>query len=138
MKSPILLLVIGLLLTACALEDIEDLVTIEQGVYGQCSVEDDVGPARYPCGSGKIFAVFLEEPGERGTEVPLEASVAVTNSNRDGFYQIALDEGEYGLCHIVDNGNEPFVIACTEVTVRESRTSRYDYTFGFLSEFIPR
>ena len=138
MRSFKLVFSIALLLPACAMEDIEDLVTIEQGVYGQCSVEDDVGPAQYPCDSGKIFAVFLEEPGGRGTEVELEATVGLTSSNRDGFYQIALQPGEYGLCHVVDNGEEPFVITCTEVTVKESQASRYDYTFGFLSEFTPR
>ena len=138
MRTSILFLALPIMLSACAMADIEDLVTIEQGVYGQCSVEDDVGPEFYPCDTGKLFAVFLGQPGARGTSVMLDAAVGRTNSGSDGFYQIALEPGSYGLCHVVDASEDPFVIACIEVEVHESRAARYDYTFGLISEFTSR
>ena len=84
--------------------DIEDQITIEQGVYGLL-VDANNEPA--------MEQVIVYAAGETGTH----ARVA---SDEAGIYQIDLAAGDYTLC----------IESCTAITVPDHGTIRYDWTSG--------
>jgi hypothetical protein len=101
-------LLCGLLLlaSACGLDrNIDRKVTIHQGVYGLL-VDAQDQPALN-------VAVFVYAAGHVGAP-------AMTTSDRDGVYQIALPPGDYTLC----------TMGCTVIAVPASGKVRYDWTGG--------
>lgn len=97
---------IALLLVGCGSgdRDIENQITINEGVYGLLLAEGQ--PA-----ANRQLVVYA--PGEN-----LVHSRAT--SNADGVYQIELTPGDFALC----------TDSCTPVTVRELDLVRYDWTAG--------
>src|SRR5262245_12715781 len=93
------------LLVGCAGANIEDQITIDQGVYGLLSDSTD-RPA-----ANEVVLVF--QAGENGIH-------ARATSTHDGVYQIDLAAGDYTLC----------IESCTSITVPYASTVRYDWTNG--------
>ena len=94
------------LVAACGVgdRDIEDQITIQQGVYGLVTSADDE-PA--------VVQIVVYAPGENGTH-------ARASSNDTGVYEIDLAAGDYTLC----------IESCTSITVPEHGKIRYDWTNG--------
>lgn len=88
--------------------DIEDQITIEQGVYGLLIAGCDTGGCQDQPAAHAEVVVHI--PGEDDREVM---------SDGDGVYQIDLPAGDYTLC----------TSSCTPVTV-PAGTVRYDWTSG--------
>ena len=105
---------IALLAVGCGASvdrDIEDEITIDQGVYGLLISGCDTQGCRDQPASGERVIVYA--PGQKGEH-------AHVTSNEDGIYQIDLGAGDYSLC----------TYSCTSVTVRESDIIRADWTSG--------
>ena len=103
-------MVVAALATGCTGMDrnIEDQVTIEQGVYGLLIAGCDSGSCHDRPAANEDVIVY----------VPGDDDVAST-SNGDGVYQFALPPGDYTLC----------TYSCVPVTV-PTGTVRYDWTSG--------
>lgn len=108
-----LLLLISILFICCEDEtplNLEEQVTIQQGIWGQVTFwEGDFMP---PGGSGTITPVVrvidIHTPTTEADALPLQsfgplhdslltAQVGSTQSDEDGFYQIALDTGKFSV-----------------------------------------
>ena len=103
MKYVLVVLLVGL--AGCALNrDIEDQVTIDQGVYGLLLAADQPAANQtvtvFAAGAATAFATMTSDDG--------------------GIYQIVLPNGDYTLC----------TSACTPITTPSSATVRYDWTNG--------
>jgi hypothetical protein len=104
------LLVIALLAVGCGGVDqnIEDQITIEQGVYGLLIAGCDTsGCVDQPAANAEVV-VFVPGQGEKSV-----------TSDDDGVYQIDLAAGDYTLC----------TYSCTPVTVPQGKI-RYDWVSG--------
>jgi hypothetical protein len=84
--------------------NIEDKVTINQGVYGLLVAAD------VPAANQNVVVYAAGANGE----------FATATSDRDGVYQIDLPNGDYTLC----------TSACTPITTPSSSLVRYDWTNG--------
>ena len=76
--------------TACREFDPEDALSISQGIYGMTTYVDDV--CRGECEVEPISMTLLVQA------LPGETEVASVQSNRDGFYQLSLEPGQYRIC----------------------------------------
>ncbi len=106
----------ALALTRCSCgpgDDVSDLLTISQGVYGTLSTGCDT----VPCLGG----------GSTGTPVSLSVgpdggTVASTSTQARGFYELAADAGSYRLCAYGGG-------VCTSITIPVGLI-RADHTSG--------
>ena|ERR1051326_8477360 len=98
-------------LGGCGLDrNIEDKVSIDQGVYGLLVTTcDSSGCVDQPAANEHVMVFAAASQGAYKSAV----------SDPDGIYQIMLPEGDYTLC----------VSACTQIRV-PSGTVRYDWTSG--------
>jgi hypothetical protein len=91
--------------------DIEDQITIEQGLYGLLI-------------SGCDTAGCVDQPAAHELVVVYSAGAngpfAQVKSSTDGVYQMNLAAGDYVLC----------TYSCTEATVRANEKIRYDWVSG--------
>jgi hypothetical protein len=91
--------------------DIEDQITIQQGVYGLLVAGCDTSGCQDQPAAGEPVVVYA--PGANGP-------YSKVTSNDNGVYQINLVAGDYMLC----------TYSCTTVTVPENGRVRYDWTSG--------
>jgi hypothetical protein len=91
--------------------DIEDQITIEQGVYGLLISGCDTAGCQDQPAAGEEVVVYAA--GENGP-------FAEATSDNDGVYQMDLEPGDYILC----------TYSCTAVTVRANEKTRYDWVSG--------
>ena len=91
--------------------DIEDQITIDQGVYGLLISGCDTAGCQDQPAAGEYVVVYAA-----GANGPL---LRVT-SDSDGVYQMNLVAGDYTLC----------TNSCTTVTVRANEKVRYDWVSG--------
>ena len=91
--------------------DIEDQVTIEQGVYGLLIAGCDTSGCQDQPAAGEEVVVFAAGAKNAFTQ-------ATSDSN--GVYQINLVAGDYTLC----------TYNCTTITVPANTKIRYDWTSG--------
>ena len=109
------LFLVSLGVTAGCGIDIEELVTIEQGIYGEYTHYQNTGDSLSQVASqNAIVSIFSPEDGvtidtynseyvETGTALP-EALVTTTTDD-NGFFEFDLDSGDYLLCV----GNRPLI-----------------------------
>jgi hypothetical protein len=104
---------IALLAVGCGSvdRDIEDEITIDQGVYGLLVSGCDTSNCRERPAVDESVKVYA--PGETTVH-------ARGTSNDDGVYQIDLTPGDYSLC----------TYSCTAITVPANDIVRYDWTSG--------
>lgn len=105
------LAVMSLSSLACGDVDPEEAVTISQGVYGMTSYVNDV------CSSG-----CEREPRSMTLLVkslPQDTDVASVTSNEDGFFEVALELGDYRICTTFGR--------CSDFSVGSSEVVRLDY-----------
>jgi hypothetical protein len=95
--------------------DIENRVTIDQGVYGLLLRGCDGGACRIQLGNGIGITVELPPPAGSIHGASLDA----TTSDDRGVYQFELPAGTYQLC----------TTACTAIDIPEGR-ARYDWISG--------
>ncbi|MFP2956296.1 hypothetical protein ACLEPN_00300 [Myxococcus sp. 1LA] len=91
--------------------DPEDAVTISQGVFGMTTYVGDV------CSVG-----CESEPRSMPLLVrarPQDSEVASVKSDGDGFYEVALEPGDYRICTTFER--------CTDFSVGSSERVRLDY-----------
>jgi len=91
--------------------DIEDQITIEQGVYGLLISGCDTSGCQDRPAAGEQVVVYAA--GSNGT-------YSQVRSDDDGVYQVDLVAGDYLLC----------TYSCTAVTVPANDKVRYDWTSG--------
>ena len=91
--------------------NIEDRVTIEQGVYGLLISGCDTSGCQDQPAAGELVTVFAA--GADGV-------LSRVTSDDDGIYQINLVAGDYTLC----------TYSCVSVTVPAHGKIRYDWTSG--------
>lgn len=111
-------------LAACGRDDhhgidrhVEDLVTIDHGVYGQATYVDDVGD---PAAATSYLPGFGIEVYPLPLSVTLGAAVATTASRADrGFYQLELGPGDYVVCTQFHR--------CVAITLADGARTRLDY-----------
>jgi len=105
---------IALLAVGCGASvdrDIEDEITIDQGVYGLLIAGCDTTGCKDQPASGERVVVYA--PGEPG-------ALARATADQEGIYQIDLAAGDYTLC----------TYSCTAITVPASDVIRADWTSG--------
>jgi hypothetical protein len=103
---------LALAVCGCGLDrNIDGKVTIEQGVYGQLVSGCDSSGCQDQPASGEHVVVYAASQS---------ATFASADADGDGFYQIALPAGDYTLC----------TYSCTEISVPDRSTVRYDWTSG--------
>lgn len=99
--------------------EVEQQVSIDQGIYGLITTYDDVGSYNpilvLP---GFTVNVFYEKPSSGEEAIPLLS----TESDSRGIYQIPLQSDEYCVCTAFRR--------CTSITVSENKTLRLDYDFS--------
>jgi hypothetical protein len=106
------LVVVLALVSACGLDrNIENKVTIDQGVYGLLIEGCDTSGCQDQPAAGTEVLVYAA--GQNG-------AAATTTSDTDGVYQIPLPPGDYMLC----------TYNCTTITVPDAARVRYDWTSG--------
>jgi hypothetical protein len=93
--------------------DIEDQITIKQGVYGLLISGCDTSGCQDQPAAGQHVVVYAA-----GATGPFAQVV----SDNDGVYQINLNAGDYTLCLVTYN--------CTTVTVPPNEKIRYDWVSG--------
>ncbi len=100
--------------------DTELSISIAQGVYGLTTSYDDVGDNPIEIYSGFNIDVFYEKPSSDLNEdvVPL----ASAESDDNGFYEIALQSGEYCVCTTFRR--------CLNVSIQENEALRLDYEYS--------
>lgn len=91
--------------------EIEDQITIDQGVYGLLISGCDTSGCQDQPAAGEHVVVFAA--GQDG-------AYAMATSDENGVYQIDLEAGDYTLC----------TYNCTPITVPPYDTVRYDWTSG--------
>ncbi|NVB78700.1 MAG: carboxypeptidase regulatory-like domain-containing protein [Kofleriaceae bacterium] len=91
--------------------DIEDRITIEQGVYGLLVSGCDTSGCKDQPATGEQVTVFAADEARAHT---------AATSDSHGVYQIDLAAGDYTLC----------TYSCTPITVPANATVRYDWTSG--------
>jgi hypothetical protein len=91
--------------------DIEDQITIEQGVYGLLVSGCDTSGCHDQPANGEQVMVFA--PGE-------DHAVATVNAGTDGVYQIVLEDGDYTVC----------TYSCVSISVPAATLVRADWTSG--------
>src|SRR3954468_16202504 len=89
--------------------DIEDQITIDQGVYGLLISGCDTSGCQDQPDSGEVVMVYVA--GENHVH-------ATVTRDCSGFYQIVHEPGDYTLC----------TYSCTPITVPSASTVRYDWT----------
>ena len=90
---------------------IEDQITIEQGVYGLLiSGCDTTGCQDQPATNEPVMVYAAGEDGAH----------ASVKSDSNGVYQVDLEAGDYTIC----------TYSCTPITVPAFTTVRYDWTSG--------
>jgi hypothetical protein len=109
------------------LPDADQLVTIQQGVYGIITSEDDVGDYTVvPLGSFSIL-VYGDVPplsiGQNGAPI-VPPPLTETRSDERGFYQLELAAGRYVFC--------TSFLRCVWLDVPANQPVRLDYVFGLL------
>jgi len=92
-------------------DDIEDQITIEQGVYGLLISGCDTSGCVDQPAAGEHVIVYAA-----GANGPYAQVV----SNNGGVYQMNLAPGDYTLC----------TYSCTAITVKSKTKVRYDWTSG--------
>jgi hypothetical protein len=106
-------LVAAALACGCGLDrNIEDSVTIQQGVYGQLVTGCDTGDCRDQPATDQ--RVMVQAPGQS------VGPFAETTSDGNGVYQLELPVGDYTLC----------TFSCTPITVPGHTIVRFDWTSG--------
>lgn len=110
MRSAVLLIAA---LGACGGLDrnIEDQITIDQGVYGLLISGCDTSGCNDQPAAGEQVMVFA--PGK-------EQVYSMVQADDDGVYQIDLDPGDYTLC----------TYSCTPISIPASSKVRADWTSG--------
>jgi hypothetical protein len=102
-----------LLVTGCGSDavdtDVEQFVTIQQGVYGQTTVYDEE--------TGKVKTESIELLVLRE-----ETRVRELASDSRGFYEAQLDPGDYRIC--------TFLRVCTDLRVEAGKRVRKDHERG--------
>jgi hypothetical protein len=103
-----------LALAACGAvdHDIEDQITIEQGVYGLLISGCDTSGCQDQPAAGEMVTVYAAGDAD--------GPVTKVKSDDDGVYQINLVEGDYTLC----------TYSCVTASVPEYTKVRYDWTSG--------
>lgn len=115
-------------LTSCGVDpNIEPMLTIHQGIYGQTTSASDFGfdtSAHY----NEMEIRVLPAMSTFGAVPP----IATTTSHDRGFYEIALEPGSYRLCTSFGR--------CVTATVQVNTLARWDYEFseGPGWAFVPR
>ena len=105
-------------LNSCGVDpNIESMLTIHQGIYGQTTSASDVAPDTSSHYNQMEIRVFPEMSTFAG--VP---PIATTTSNDRGFYEIALEPGSYQLCTSFGR--------CVTATVQANSHPRWDYEFS--------
>ncbi len=102
--------------------DVEDLVTITQGIYGQVTSTNDVGDVETRYLPGFEIDVFPVPPIFPAPDDEHGVPVATTESGARAFYEVALDPGDYVVC--------TFFGRCIDITVLEGALMRLDYSFS--------
>lgn len=110
MRSAVLLIAV---LGACGGldRDIEDQVTIEQGVYGLLVSGCDTTGCNDQPAAGQQVMVFA--PG-------VDRALTLTYSDDEGVYQIDLEDGDYTLC----------TYSCVPISIPAATKIRADWTSG--------
>jgi hypothetical protein len=103
--------------------DIEDRVTISQGVYGQTLTRNKPDSAPFYAGRIYVLAYSDDETGEA------DESYAYVLSGTEGLYQIQLNPGSFYLC-AADSLASQAEFDCTEVEVPSGQRVRMDYCGG--------
>jgi len=103
----------------------DKLVTIQQGVYGITTSQDDVGDNPVlPMGDFAIL-VYGDAPplsvGPNGAPI-VPPPLAETRSDESGFYQLELDAGRYVFC--------TSFLRCVWLDVPAGRPVRLDYEYS--------
>lgn len=102
----------ALVVCGCGLDrNIDGKVTIDQGVYGQLITGCDTSGCQDQPAAGEHVVVYAASQS---------STYASADADTDGFYEIALPAGDYTLC----------TYSCTEITVPDRSTVRYDWTSG--------
>ena len=97
--------------------DVEGLLTISQGVYGQTYQVDDVCPGHVCEVSAVSVEVTVSSP-------VLTSTVTVQSGGRLGFYEIALPAGDFESC-------VPQALQrCTQFSVGPGQRIRRDLEYG--------
>uniref|UniRef100_UPI00165FF92D hypothetical protein n=1 Tax=Teredinibacter waterburyi TaxID=1500538 RepID=UPI00165FF92D len=118
---------ISLILVGCSgeledgdLPDIENDVSISQGIYGQVASYPDYTPNNGPSAVQDFEVdVYFYKPNL--VEVPQDLPFVSATTNHKGFYEIPLQGGIYCVC-AYDN--------CTQVEISEDDTERLNYSFS--------
>jgi hypothetical protein len=105
-------LLVFLALSGCGLDrNIENKVTIQQGVYGLLVQGCDTSGCQDQPASEEHVTVYAASES---------AAFASANSDGDGVYQIELPGGDYTIC----------TYSCTQISVPDQALVRYDWTSG--------
>lgn len=105
-------LLFALLVCGCGLDrNVEGKVTIDQGVYGQLVQGCDTSGCQDQPASHEHVVVYAASNSD---------IFASADTDGDGFYEIALPAGDYTIC----------TYSCTEISVPDRSTIRYDWTSG--------
>lgn len=92
-------------------EDVEDRLTITQGVYGQTTLRDDVG-------DNPREAIEMTLTVSAGT-LDANTKLGDVTSGDQGFYEYPLDAGDYVICTSFQR--------CTTFSVAAAQRVRLDY-----------
>lgn len=106
------------LISSCGVDvdrEVESLVTVEQGVFGQTIYYNDTAPGTFRYASYEIAIYALP----RDATAPAVAQPSSTQAR--GFYEAALAAGEYEVCL----ASRPY--PCHGLTVAEGEVKRLDY-----------
>lgn len=120
-RSACAALLLLLLHPACGSSDceVEQNVTIRQGVYGRVTYQSDVGNAGERPVAGEVVPIF-DANG---------AAVASATTDADGVFQVELDAGSYFICRDGLVMREPY---CKPFEVTAGRCVRFDLYTAFL------
>lgn len=113
--------------------EVEKYLTITQGIYGQLTSYDDAGGETHYLRDVAVnaFAIPTPPPEPPMYTIPpdedLGPPVASMESTAHGFYELALDPGDYLLCAAPCGPGLP---RCTIATVPPGGLVRRDYSFS--------
>ena len=103
--------------------NIENDVSIQQGVYGQVTSVPDFVPNNGPSVVSDFSVdIYLAMPNLNST--PPDTPFLSTNTNHKGFYELPLQTGTYCLCAGPDD--------CTQLVINEDDLERADYAFSLI------